>query len=1099
MKIDAQRDTYTLADLTEEKEIAFDLWSIEAGNKIDIASCGLSQITDEKQGEINKLLEELLPREITASKYLPTTDLIEHEIKLIYSAKPVKQRYYPVSEKLEQVMHAELEKLKEAGIVEKSRSPWNSPVVMIKKPNGTHRMCIDLKAVNAISEKDAYPTPYMDVILNKLKRAKFISTIDLKSAYHQIKLKPESRPITAFTIPGRGHWQFTRLPMGLSGAGATFQRLLEEIIGELEPYAYNYLDDIVLATETFEEHMQLLRTLILKIKNAGLTINRDKSKFCCNEVKFLGFKVNEHGLMIDPDKTVAITNYPKPKTLRQLRRFLGMSSWYRRFIKDYAKIADPLNKLTKKDVKFVWGAAQDDAFEVIKNLIANAPLLHRPDPIAEFCIQTDACDTGLGAVITQYINEQERVIAFASRALHKNELVFSTTEKECLAIKWAIEKFRPYVEGSTFTVITDHSALQWLFKKKNPVGRLGRWAQDLMAYDFKVVHRKGAHNVVPDALSRMYEDEVEIPTINAVAITQTTTDPWYKKRVYQIKKYPRRYKDWKIMNGKIYRLRTDEDINPIMDDLDEWKLVVPRENREHILNEVHNEPTAGHPGIEKTYKRAAQIYYWPGMYKTIAEYVRKCETCQKCKTDQRGKIGLMGTREIDKPWKFVSADLIGPFPTSKAGFKYVIVFEDLFSKYIICIPLKNRKAQIITKHLQNLCINFGTPEVFVSDNAKEFISETLKDFLKESAIRHELTPAYHPQSNPVERVNRDLKTKITAYIEESHKEWDKYIAQFQFAHNTDTHSTTGKTPAFLIYGREMRQPKCWKREIENDPKNANTNQINNTEKCESSSDTNDEEKRHQTRATTRKKRKDKQAGTQNASFNVSAENTNDWIERMEKIKHVHDDTLVKIEKAKEKYEKNYNKNKREEIFKEGDLIWKIDKELSNASKDISAKLNTRYDGPFKIVREIGQNMYILSKNGKPIKSTFHAKDFKRCTENIPTEDTGLSKNKEAAKKKRGRPRKNDASEMTTSSTTAAENADPSANILPSTSNDTEQQSKSAPDHTARDGQSQASTEKRSAITTPSPPQRTSRKSKSANDQSAQNIAHNTAKKKPQGR
>ena len=170
------------------------------------------------------------------------------------------------------------------------------------------------------------------------------------------------------------------------------------------------------------------------------------------------------------------------------------------------------------------------------------------------------------------------------------------------------------------------------------------------------------------------------------------------------------------MNGKIYRLRTDEDVNPIIDDLDACKLV------EAIINEVHNEPTAGHPGIEKSYKRAAQIYYWRGMYKTIAEYVRKCETCQRCKSDQRGKIGLMGTREIDAPWKVVSADLIGPFPTSKAGFKYVIVFEDLFSKYIICIPLKN---------------NFGTPEVFVSDNAQEFISETLQSFLKESAIKHE--------------------------------------------------------------------------------------------------------------------------------------------------------------------------------------------------------------------------------------------------------------------------------------------------------------------------------------------------------------------------
>ena len=315
MIIDANRDSFTLADLKDRKEIAFDLWAIGTdGNKVDIASCGLNKISCNQQETIDNLIDELLPKTTPTCKILPTTDLIEHEIKVINNAKPVKQRYYPVSEKLEKVMHDELEKLREAGIVEKSRSPWNSPVVMIKKPNNSYRMCIDLKAVNAISEKDAYPTPYMDVILNKLKRAKFITTIDLKSAYHQISLKLESRPITAFTIPGKGHWQFTRLPMGLSGAGASFQRLLEEIIGDLEPYAYNYLDDIVLATETFEEHIQMLRKLILKIKDSGLTINREKSKFCCNEVKFLGFIVNEHGLMIDPDKTAAITNYPKPRT-----------------------------------------------------------------------------------------------------------------------------------------------------------------------------------------------------------------------------------------------------------------------------------------------------------------------------------------------------------------------------------------------------------------------------------------------------------------------------------------------------------------------------------------------------------------------------------------------------------------------------------------------------------------------------------------------------------------------------------------------------------------------------------------------------------------
>ena len=237
---------------------------------------------------------------------------------------------------------------------------------------------------------------------------------------------------------------------------------------------------------------------------------------------------------------------------------------------------------------------------------------------------------------------------------------------------------------------------------------------------------------------------------------------------------------------------------------------------------------------------------------------------------------------------------------SKARFKSVIVFEDLFSKYIICTPLKNRKAQIITKHLQTLCISFGTPEVFVSDNAKEFISESLQTFLKESAIRHELTRAYHPQSNPVERVNRDLKTKITAYIEESHKEWDKYTAQFQFAHNTDTHSRTGKTPAFLVYGRELRQSKCWKRKVENKHETENDKIGKLTEQTESENEQSEDENKYQTRSTTRKRKENEQNNPRKSNLNESVENTENWAGRVQKVKHVYDDTQTKIDKAKKK-------------------------------------------------------------------------------------------------------------------------------------------------------------------------------------------------------
>lgn len=405
--------------------------------------------------------------------------------------------------------------------------------------------------------------------------------------------------------------------------------------------------------------------------------------------------------MIDPEKTEAIRNYPRPKTLRQLRRFLGMTSWYRKFIERYAILVDALTRLTKKDVKFKWGEEQEIAFQEVKERICEAPVLHRPVPDVPFTIEVDACNSGLGSVITTTIDGKQRVIAWASRALTKDELKYNTSEKECLAIRWSIEKFRPYVEGDTFTIISDHSALKWLFSKKNPTGRLGRWVYELMEYDFKVIHRKGAQNIVPDALSRMFEDDSQVAKISAVDIAKETTDPWYKKRVYQILKHPKRYRAWNIIEGKIYRYRPDETIDDIVKDLDAWKLVIPQEKRVDILYEMHNEPSAGHMGVEKTYRKIAQYYYWPGMYRDIISYVRGCQTCQKCKLEQRGQIGLMGTRETTKPWQAIAADLIGELPRSKAGFEYLLIFEDLFSRIIICIPIKRKTGAIVKNALEN--------------------------------------------------------------------------------------------------------------------------------------------------------------------------------------------------------------------------------------------------------------------------------------------------------------------------------------------------------------------------------------------------------------
>lgn len=1013
MSIIASRDTFKLEDLGD-KELIIDIGAIDPLTKeLQLSSCGIRNSTKEQEKVIEELLDEVLPFD-KESKILPATKLVEHEIVLLESTRPVKQRYYPVSERIEAAMHKELESLVEKDIVEKSQSPWNSPVVMVKKPNGDYRMCIDFRVVNSLSKKDAFPLPYMDCILNKLKNARYISTIDLSNAYHQIKLKKSCREITAFTVPGRGLFQYKRMPMGLSGAGACFQRLIEQVIGDLEPHAYSYLDDIVLATSTFEEHTKLLRKLLLNIKNAGLTINRTKSKFCRSEVKYLGFLVNEYGLMIDPEKTEAIRSYKRPKTLRQIRRFIGMSSWYRKFIKDYAKIIEPINKLVRKDFKYEWGEAQENAFQEIKRLLTEAPMLHRPVPGAEYFIHCDASDTGLGSMITQKVDDVERVIAYASTALKKSERNYSTTEKECLAIKTAIEKWRPYVEGEEFTVITDHSALQWLMKKKNPTGRLGRWAEELMSYNFKVKHRKGKDNVVPDALSRLHEDDdnVKVATVKTLP---AIIDSWYKKRIHQIIKEPHKYRDWKVVGNMIYKYRANEKLNEIMTDLDAWKLVVPRENREKVMFENHSVPNAGHQGIEKTFKRVAQSYYWPNMYDDIATYVNGCLTCQQCKVEQKGRVGLMHTRIVTKPWQAVAVDLMGEFPRSKNGFEYLIIFEDVFTRYILCVPIRKKTALAVKKALENIVFaRYGIMEKMISDNGTEFVNKTIKAILEECEIEFERTPAYHPQANPVERVNRDFKTMMAAFVDNNHREWDNHIPQLEFAYNTSQSSVTGHAPAFLLFGRQLTPPGSWKTEIDKmsrdlieiererivagnqspalrkERENGGLRNLNSAEKAENP--VMEGERRV------------------NEGLNADEKSAIDnWAGRLRNLPIVHEKAAEKIQKEKEKQRRNYNKGKREHLFKIGDEVLKRNRVLSSTEKNITAKLCKKFIGPFKIAEITGKNVYALEKDGVRLEHTTHGCDLKVFRQPVwknQKNEAQTAINAAARPCRRGRPRKN---------------------------------------------------------------------------------------------
>ena len=419
-----------------------------------------------------------------------------------------------------------------------------------------------------------------------------------------------------------------------------------------------------------------------------------------------------------------------------------------KFLEDVATIAEPLTALMKKDRRYEWGDTQQEAFEKIKALLSSAPVVARPSFEIQFVVQTDASDTGIGAVLLQIIDGQERVLEFASRTLSPAERNYSVTERECLAVISAITKFRPYIEWYHFLVVTDHSSLRWLHSLHSPTGRLARWALELQGHSFDVEHRMGALNHVPDALSRMFDEDDDLDMC-ASTWSDDTNDEWYQSWLSEVTRNPTTHPRWKAVGGRLFNFLTDEIVEAAVADDEAWNLVVPQERRREVLRESHDDRMAGHQGREKTYERAARLYYWPKMYHSVKRYVKQCQVCQQTKTVQRPPAGLMGQRVIDGPWQVVAGDITGPIVKSKFSYEYIFVFQDLFTRWVECIPIRKANAKAVLKEFkERVVLRFGTPEVFLSDNGTEFKNKAVDEYLAGIGVHHFHHAAISPAGEP---------------------------------------------------------------------------------------------------------------------------------------------------------------------------------------------------------------------------------------------------------------------------------------------------------------------------------------------------------------
>ena len=659
-------------------------------------------------------------------------------------------------------LNGELDKMLALGVVQPSSSAWASPVLLVKKPSGEYRFCFDGRKLNSLTRHDAYPLPMVDQILNKLTGAQYLSSIDLKAAFWQIPLEDESREKTAFVVPGRGLYEFTVLPFGLCNAAQAQQRLMDTVLGpELDPYCFVYLDDIIISSSEFGKHLEILAEVYRRLKEANLTINLDKCEFCRSSLKYLGYVVDQEGLRTDPDKVAAILEYPLPQTVTQLRRFIGMSGWYRRFIKNFSDLSAPLTFLIKgkkKRQRLVWTPLAENCFQQIKEALVRAPVLAAPDFNKIFSIQCDASDAGLGSVLTQLDGEgNEVVVAFASRTLTALEKKYSVTEKECLAVLFAVEKFRPYIEGTKFKVITDHYSLLWLHSLKDPTGRLARWSMKLQQYDMVLEHRKGVLNTVPDALSRAPRAEINMLTLDE---NECIIDEWYQRMKGKVNSSPEQFPNWIVKEGLLYKhnsLRIGPNTN-----FPTWKLVVPTAFRDQVLLECHESPTAAHLGVYKTRMRVSDLYYWPKLRGDVKRFVEKCSICASQKSSNLARPGHMGRqKQVSFPWQLISVDLLGPLPRSKSGHKYLLVVSDWFTKFSLLHLLREANAKNIVKFIEEqVILVYGSPQVIMCDNGTQFAGTLFKKMAETYGCEIWFNAKYHAQVNPVERVNRVVGTAI---------------------------------------------------------------------------------------------------------------------------------------------------------------------------------------------------------------------------------------------------------------------------------------------------------------------------------------------------
>ena len=847
---------------------------IESQRKVKLQN---APITDEDRSNFKELCNKYTDIFSRSSEDIGHTPLLKMDIDT-GDSPPVCQRPYSLPLKHVEWVTKELEILEKAGVISRSVSPWASPIVIVPKKSEPgepprRRMCVDYRVLNSLLPPvnkahskakgilTLVPLPKIDEIYAQLKGSKVYSAIDMRSGYFHLGLSNDAKPKTAF-VPGGPHgakYEFNRCPFGLSQAPAYFQRLIHEVLKGIT-FAFGYLDDILIFSPDNKTHLEHLEVVFQRLREADLKLKASKCNFFKKHIQYLGHLVSGEGIEPLPEKLEAVRKMPPPTTPKEVRQFLGLVGYYRKFVPKFADIARPLTNLTKLDIPYEWTTRCQEAFEFLKEMLLKEPILKYPDPSKPYTLFTDASKFAWACVLTQeyeheFDGKKRKIlhpITYMSGLFKGSQVNWATLTKEAYAIYVSVKKLDHYIQDAEVTLRSDHLPLKSFLQKNTLNTKVNNWAIDITSRcrNIQFEYIKGIKNTLADTMSRLIEitpeieqepeppgqefgydifetlEPIETTThyinelkeeiqtkqeaipddlLPIVDLTESQLEDIQMKDKF-IKNIVNRLVAKQQPEGKPYYLEGKLLKKYIYDNKQRFEVTVVSPNcAPLLLNLAHDQ--LGHNGTARTYMLLKRTYYWKGMKTDISNYVKQCKLCQKQNILPVKYVSGHFSAPM-APMEFISMDLIGDFTPSSKGNKYALTVICMLTGYTFCIPIPSKKASdVITAYIDNVYSKFGGSKKILSDNGTEFKNQLFEKIAKELGVEFKCyTAPYHPQSNGrIEGFHHFLKSCMTKHISTT-MEWDQVVHLATAAYNFFPNEHSKESPFFLMFGRDPRVP-----------------------------------------------------------------------------------------------------------------------------------------------------------------------------------------------------------------------------------------------------------------------------------------------------